>query len=202
MSTSKVHWYCQYFQYCCNIYDGGPSSALSDLSRILENLAQIKIQRTDAYRSPKIPKFFCEDPVSLFVVVVASFRQAHIRLETTKANYLLANLDHDLIPHIKHILELKPKLADLYTEIKIRLISIFCVSEETRSPSLDKVRAITEYSKPKTVVELRRFLGMVNFYRKSLKHAAEVQAPLQKFICDSYKNDKRLILRLKKLNSI
>ena len=35
---------------------------------------------------------------------------------------------------------------------------------------------------------------MVNFYRKSLKHAAEVQAPLQRFMRDSRKNEKRSIL--------
>ena len=32
---------------------------------------------------------------------------------------------------------------------------------------------------------------MVNFYRKSLPRAAEIQAPLQKFLRDSQKNDKR-----------
>ena len=60
-------------------------------------------------------------------------------------------------------------------------------------PTPEKVQAITNFTKPKTIVELRRFLGMVNFYRRSHKHAAEVQAPLQRFVRDSRKNDMRLI---------
>ena len=43
------------------------------------------------------------------------------------------------------------------------------------------------------MVELRRFLGLVNFYRRSLPHAAQIQKPLLKFIHDSKKNDKRKI---------
>ena len=51
------------------------------------------------------------------------------------------------------------------------------MSHEGCAPTPAKVRAVTEFSQPKTIVELRRFLGMVNFYRKSLPHAAKVQAP-------------------------
>ena len=138
--------------------DGGPSSERTNLSRIVENLAQIEIQRTDAYKTPKIPKFFREDPVSFFVIVEASFRQAHIRLETTKADYLVANLDHDLIPHIKHILELEPKPADLYTQIKNRLISSFSVSEETRLRRLLRGEVVSE-GKPSLLLTRLRALN-------------------------------------------
>ena len=48
------------------------------------------------------------------------------------------------------------------------------INHEGCSPTLDKVQAIANFFKPKTVIELRRFLRMVNFYRKSLKHSAEV----------------------------
>ena len=43
-------------------------------------------------------------------------------------------------------------------------------------------------------MQLRRFLGMVNFYRKSLPRAVEIQAALQKFLRDSWKNDKQPVL--------
>ena len=52
------------------------------------------------------------------------------------------------------------------------------ISHEGCASTPDKVRAITEFSQPKEIVVLRRFLGMANFYRKSLPHAAKVQAPL------------------------
>ena len=47
--------------------DGGQSSEGANLSRIIQNFAQIEMQRADAYRNPKIPKFFREDPVVLAV---------------------------------------------------------------------------------------------------------------------------------------
>ena len=49
-------------------------------------------------------------------------------------------------------------------------------------PTSDKVKAIIDYPRPKTVRDLRRFLGMLNFYRRSLRHAAHTQAPLNQFL--------------------
>ena len=48
------------------------------------------------------------------------------------------------------------------------------LNNEGSFPTLDKVHAITNFARPKTIVELRRFLGMVNFYRRNLRHAADV----------------------------
>ena len=41
-----------------------------------------------------------------------------------------------------------------------------------------KVEAIRNYTKPVTARDLRRFLGMLNFYRSCIPRAAELQAPL------------------------
>ena len=43
-------------------------------------------------------------------------------------------------------------------------------------------------------MELRKFLGLVNFYRHSLPHAAESQAPLHQYLHESRRNDKRRIV--------
>lgn len=45
-------------------------------------------------------------------------------------------------------------------------------------PLPTRVRAIEEYEEPKTARDLRRYLGMVNFYRRFVPGAAEMQAPL------------------------
>lgn len=45
-------------------------------------------------------------------------------------------------------------------------------------PLPDKVQAILQIQKPNTVKELRRFLGMLNFYRQHLPRAADLQEPL------------------------
>lgn len=45
-----------------------------------------------------------------------------------------------------------------------------------------KVEAILDFPPPKTIKELRRFLGMINFYRRFIPHAASTQAPLNQLL--------------------
>lgn len=66
----------------------------------------------------------------------------------------------------------------------------FHVSEKGLSPLDDRVKAIKEYPKPKTVDELRRFLGILNFYRPHIPRAAETQAKLDIFTRNAKKKDK------------
>lgn len=54
----------------------------------------------------------------------------------------------------------------------------YTVSAAGIRPLESKVEAIRTYPVPKTVKELRRFLGMVNFYRRFLPGAAVNQVPL------------------------
>ncbi|UYV60890.1 hypothetical protein LAZ67_1002684, partial [Cordylochernes scorpioides] len=57
-------------------------------------------------------------------------------------------------------------------------------------PLPTKVKAILEYKKPKTVHELRIFLGMLNFYRTFLNNAAETQAILHEYLRGAKKKDR------------
>lgn len=61
-------------------------------------------------------------------------------------------------------------------------------------PTTEKIAAIQNFPKPRTIAELRRFLRALNFYRRSLPHAASVQAPLHAYLTDARKNDKREII--------
>ncbi|CAK1581092.1 unnamed protein product [Parnassius mnemosyne] len=54
----------------------------------------------------------------------------------------------------------------------------FMVSAEGTRPTKEKVSAILNFPLPKNVRELRRYLGMLNFYRRFLPNAAQVQTPL------------------------
>ncbi|KAG5327610.1 YG31B protein, partial [Pseudoatta argentina] len=69
----------------------------------------------------------------------------------------------------------------------------FTINEGCK-PTLDKVQAIREFPRLNTIVELRRFLGFINFYRKLLHNAATVQTPLNEYLRDSRKNNKRPII--------
>jgi transposase InsO family protein len=58
----------------------------------------------------------------------------------------------------------------------------FRVTSMGIAPKRDNVKAILEYPKPKILGELRRYLGMLNFYHKFLPKAASLQAPLNALI--------------------
>ena len=57
------------------------------------------------------------------------------------------------------------------------------ISKDGFQPIEDKLEAIRKYPLPKTVKELRRFLGLFNFYRKFVPHVAETLIPLNKMLC-------------------
>ncbi|XP_076749072.1 uncharacterized protein LOC143422378 [Xylocopa sonorina] len=52
-------------------------------------------------------------------------------------------------------------------------------------PLSNKVEAIINYSLPTTARQLRRFLGMYNFYRRFVAHTATLQAPLEAALSSS-----------------
>lgn len=60
-------------------------------------------------------------------------------------------------------------------------------------PLESKIKAILEYPKPQNISQLRKFLGMVNFYRNHLPNAAEYLKILDSFTGNAKKNDKTLI---------
>lgn len=63
------------------------------------------------------------------------------------------------------------------------------ISSEGIKPLEDKVQAIKEFPQPTTVKQLRRFLGMLNFYRRFIPRAAEIQAPLNALLIGSVKGN-------------
>lgn len=63
----------------------------------------------------------------------------------------------------------------------------YTISEKGTKPLDNKVQAISDFPTPKTVRELRRFLGMINFYRRFIPNAARIQAPLNTLLVGSVK---------------
>lgn len=60
-------------------------------------------------------------------------------------------------------------------------------------PLQSKVQAILDFPRPQTVVQLRRFIGMVNFYRQHMPKTTEYQSELNKYLHNSKKNDRTVI---------
>ena len=57
------------------------------------------------------------------------------------------------------------------------------------SPLPEKVEAVSKFPTPKTIHDVQRFLGMINFYRRFIPHAAMIQAPLCRLTHGSKKKD-------------
>jgi len=62
------------------------------------------------------------------------------------------------------------------------------ISANGIAPTKEKVAAIQQYEKPKTTKDLRRFLDVINYYRRFIPKAAEHQATLNDCIKQSKKN--------------
>ena len=58
----------------------------------------------------------------------------------------------------------------------------YTVSKDGIKPHADRVEAIREFPKPTIIREHRKFLDMVNFYRRFIPHAAKIMMPLKNLL--------------------
>lgn len=89
--------------------------------------------------------------------------------------------------HLQHVKILLTRLNEYGIVINIRKCIFgveeinflgFTINKFGIKPTESKVSTIRNFKQPKTVSELKRFLGMINFYRRFIPHAAETQIPL------------------------
>ena len=59
----------------------------------------------------------------------------------------------------------------------------FTISSEGVTPNQEKVKAIVEYPQPTDCKLVRRFLGMLNFYRRHIQSLAAMARPLTVLTC-------------------
>lgn len=95
------------------------------------------------------------------------------------------------LEHLDHLEQLFKRLQDFgivinegkcaFGQSEVNFLG-FTISKDGTCPTDEKVKAIQEFPAPKTVSGLRRFLGMLNFYRRFIPNAAEHQAPLHSLL--------------------
>jgi cleavage and polyadenylation specificity factor subunit 1 len=68
------------------------------------------------------------------------------------------------------------------------------IDENGVHPLPEKIAAIENYAEPQTAKGLRRFLAMINYYRRFLPHAVHDQQHLQRLIKGNKKNDQTTIV--------
>lgn len=203
--------------------DRYPIPRIQDCSYLLHGkniFTKIDIQR--AYHNisiheDDIPKTAITTPFGLFEFLRLGFgfRTAAQTFQRFMQDEVLRNLNFIFIyiddviiassseqEHRRHVREVLQRLDEYGITINVSKCEFgktelnflgFRMSQEGMKPLDDQVKVITEFPRPKTVEELRRFLGMINFYRRHLPKAAEIQAKLNVFLHNSKKKDKSVI---------
>lgn len=91
----------------------------------------------------------------------------------------------------KHHLKINLKKCE-YAKKQIEFLG-HLVTADGIKPLPSKVDAILNFKKPQITKELRRFIAMVNFYRRFIPNAIVTQQKLQALIKGNIKNDKSII---------
>ena len=190
----------------CTIPDRYPLPVIEDLLQEVQGqvLTKVDLQRA-FYQIPvaeeDIPKTAVTTPFGLFDFVgrPLGLRHSTQTLQRT-IDYLLRKLPFvkcyldDLfvasLSHKEHLDHLRQVLETLRAaKLKINLAKCafgkpqsvclgYFVSKDGFKPPQQKIEAIESYPRPEHSASLRRFLGMVNYYRRCIPRAADLQAPL------------------------
>lgn len=80
----------------------------------------------------------------------------------------------------------------IFTESEIEYLG-YKVTKDGIRPLEKRVTAVTSFKKPNNTAELRRYLGMINFYHRFINNAATILTPLNKYLAGKKKKDKQPI---------
>ena len=135
-------------------FDGDGSRGAGDRQASIHE-SSVVTTHIESYRIPKIPTFFRDDPALWFLQIEASFRNARITQDRTKADIVIAALDYEVIPSVRDLISALPQPDDLYERIKERLVATFSVSAEKRLRQLLKGEVLTDGKPSLTLYRLR-----------------------------------------------
>ena len=110
------------------------------------------------YRQPKIATFSRENPIIWFTQAEITLRNAGIVVSATKADCIAEKLDFEALQAIHDIITADPRPADIYDQVKTRLIDTYGSSAETRLRRLIKGQVST-IGKPSLVLNRLRGLN-------------------------------------------
>lgn len=194
-----------HIQDCTQVFYGKKVFSILDLARAYH---QILVNPED------VPKTAVTTPFGLFEFVTMPFGlrnagqtfQRFIHQVLSGLDFCIPYYDDLFVAseneeqHLHHLREVFERLK----QYGLKLNPSKCILGKTSVPFLgclitssgvkplpEKTKIILDFPKPNTISELKRFLAMVNFYRRFLPKAANTQAPLNEYLRDSKKNDKR-----------
>ena len=134
--------------------------------------------RIEGARMPKIPPFIQTDPELWFLQVEATFRNSQITVDSTKVDYLCQSLGAEAMSAIRDILKKDPAPADIYTQVKERLMATFASSDEHNLRRLLKGQVLTD-GKPSRILQRLRALNQGSCDDKIIQSVFLDQLPSQ-----------------------
>ena len=124
-------------------------------SNAMQNVAPVV---NSIYRQPKIATFCRKDPMIWFTQAKITLRNAGIVVSATKADCIAEKLDFEALQSIHDIITAEPCPADIYDQVKKRLIDTYGSSAEARLRKLIKGQVST-IGKPSLVLNRLRGLN-------------------------------------------
>ena len=134
--------------------------------------------RIEGARMPKILPFIETDLELWFLQVEATFRTTQITVDSTKVDYLCPALGGEAISAIRDIIKKDPAHADIYKQVKERLISTFASSAEHNLRKLLKGEVLTD-GKPSRILQRLRALNQGSCDNNIIQSVFLAQLPSQ-----------------------
>lgn len=139
-------------------------AAIEDLKAELANVTEeLRIlhhgrAQVEPIRTPRLPRFISNDPALWFIQIEAAFNSSRITSEGTRAEYLIAELDPEILLCARDIITIQPRPANIYTQVKQRVLATYSVSPESRLRQLLKGDVPSD-GKPSLILTRLRNLG-------------------------------------------